>query len=154
MEMFSRAAYAISVLYLIYRSLFGCHLTVFCSYLAAEILKISSDLTFHAFLLRTYLVSYFALGSAAWILLQNVSQNEPSTCFRAVLLNTIENCFLCRSCLNRCLSTSNVAHWKYKLVIIRIFWKIKYLVIQFSACDFDSVKSGLTKHILLVWMEY
>ena len=65
MEMFSGAAYAISVLYLIYRSLFGCHLAVFYSYLAAEILKISSDLTFHAFLLRSYLVSYFALGSAA-----------------------------------------------------------------------------------------
>ena len=65
MEMFSRAAYAISNLYLIYGSLFGCHLAVFYSYLAAEILKISSDLTFHAFLLRTYLVSYFALGSAA-----------------------------------------------------------------------------------------
>ena len=32
MEMFSRAAYAISALYLIYGSLFGCHLAVFYSY--------------------------------------------------------------------------------------------------------------------------
>ena len=37
MEMFSRAAYAISALYLIYGSLFGCHLAVFYSYLEADL---------------------------------------------------------------------------------------------------------------------
>ena len=75
-----------------------------------EILQISSDLTFHKFLLRSYPVSYFALGSVACVLLQNGLQNEVPTYFRAVLLNTIETCFLCRSSLNRCLSTSNVVH--------------------------------------------
>ena len=62
--------------------------------------------------------------------------------FRAVLLNTVQNCFLDSRCLNRCLPTSNVTHGRYHFASTWILWKI-----QFSVSDIHLVKPNLTKRV-------
>ena len=75
--------------------------------------------------------------------------HNTKTYVKTVLLNTVFNLYLCRSRLNRCLSTSYFAHLKYKLVTTSP--PMDNSVFQFSASDFHLVKPGLRKFCWFEW---